>query len=248
MCIRDSITAEDAGRYEALRLWLIESGAVGQNELPVIDGSLTLPEQDGVEVVLEPKASVDNSGNASAAVTAADLNKLLDEALEAEASVLVIAPTGAEQASAISVELPRCTLDNALDETNADLAVRTPLGELSMPNLTLARILSGAGGKDLTVNMARRTISQAEALLNGRADVTEEQMSGASVVEAVSYTHLDVYKRQHLQRQTKISWSRHLLITKPRPTMWSTIAVVKIYRSSQETPFTSVWANTSGRP
>ena len=126
---------------------------------------------------------MDNSGNASAAVTAADLNKLLDEALEAEASVLVIAPTGAEQASAISVELPRCTLDNALDETNADLAVRTPLGELSMPNLTLARILSGAGGKDLTVNMARRTISQAEALLNGRADVTEEQMSGASVVE-----------------------------------------------------------------
>ena len=52
---------------------------------------------------------MDNSGNASAAVTAADLNKLLDEALEAEASVLVIAPTGAEQASAISVELPRCT-------------------------------------------------------------------------------------------------------------------------------------------
>ena len=46
----------------------------------------------------------------------------------------------------------------------------------------------------------------------------------------------------------KISWSRHLSITKPRPTMWSTIAVVKIYRSSQETPFTSVWANTSGRP
>ena len=81
------------------------------------------------------------------------------------------------------MELPRCTLDNALDETNADLAVRTPLGELSMPNLTLARILSGAGGQDLTVNMARRTISQAEALLNGRADVTEEQMSGASVVE-----------------------------------------------------------------
>ena len=37
---------------------------------------------------------MDNSGNASAAVTAADLNKLLDEALEAEASVLVIAPTG----------------------------------------------------------------------------------------------------------------------------------------------------------
>lgn len=125
---REYITAEDAGRYEALRLWLIESGAVGQNELPVIDGSLTLPEQDGVEVVLEPKASVDNSGNASAAVTAADLNKLLDEALEAEASVLVIVPTGAEQASAISVELPRCTLDNALDETNADLAVRTPAG------------------------------------------------------------------------------------------------------------------------
>lgn len=31
--------------------------------------------------------------------------------------------------------------------------------------------------------MARRTISQAEALLNGRADVTEEQMSGVSAVE-----------------------------------------------------------------
>lgn len=177
------ITSEDAERYEALRLWLIETGAVGPNELPIIDGSLVMPELDGVEVVLEPKATVDSTGKAVASVTAAELNTLLEEALEAEATLIVIAPTGAARASSISVELPRRALDGALDETSADLAVRTPLGELSMPNLTLAGILSGAGGQDLTVNMAWRTISQAEALLNGRADVTEEQMSGASAVE-----------------------------------------------------------------
>lgn len=180
---KEYITSEDAERYEALRLWLIEAGAVGPNELPIIDGSLVMPELDGVEVVLEPKATVDSTGKAVASVTAAEFNTLLEEAMEAEATLIVIAPTGAARASSISVELPRRALDGALDETSADLAVRTPLGELSMPNLTLAGILSGAGGQDLTVNMARRTISQAEALLNGRADVTEEQMSGASAVE-----------------------------------------------------------------
>ena len=180
---KEYITSEDAERYEALRLWLIEAGAVGPNELPIIDGSLVMPELDGIEVVLEPKATVDNSGKATASVTAAEFNTILEEAMEAEATLIVIAPSGAERASSISVELPRRALDGALDETSADLAVRTPLGELSMPNLTLAGILSGAGGQDLTVNMAWRTISQAEALLNGRADVTEEQMSGASAVE-----------------------------------------------------------------
>lgn len=126
---KEYITSEDAERYEALRLWLIEAGAVGPNELPIIDGSLVMPELDGVEVVLEPKATVDNSGKATASVTAAEFNTLLEEAMEAEATLIVIAPTGAERASSISVELPRRALDGALDETSADLAVRTPLGE-----------------------------------------------------------------------------------------------------------------------
>ena len=177
------ITSEDAARYEALRLWLIETGAVGANELPIIDGSLALPEQDGIEVVLEPRAAVDSSGNAAASVTTAEFNALLEEAVEAEATLIVIAPTGAERASGISVELPRRALSGVIDETEADLAVRTHLGEAIIPGNTLSNILNKTSGQDLTIHLERSTVSYAESLLGTQADAIGEPLSRASVTE-----------------------------------------------------------------
>ena len=181
---KEYITSEDAERYEALRLWLIETGAVGPNELPIIDGSLVMPELDGIEVVLEPKATVDNSGKATASVTAAEFNALLEEAVEAEATLIVIAPSGAERASSISVELPRRALNGVIDETEADLAVRTHLGEMDIPSSTLANILDGTSGQDLTVHMERLPSANAENLLAGSVeDLTAERLAAASVLE-----------------------------------------------------------------
>ena len=181
---KEYITSEDAERYEALRLWLIETGAVGPNELPIIDGSLVMPELDGIEVVLEPKATVDNSGRATASMTAAEFNTLLEEAVEAEATLIVIAPSGAERASSISVELLRRALNGVIDETEADLAVRTHLGEMDIPSSTLANILDGTSGQDLTVHMERLPSANAENLLAGSVeDLTAERLAAASVLE-----------------------------------------------------------------
>lgn len=181
---KEYITSEDAERYEALRLWLIETGAVGPNELPIIDGSLVMPELDGIEVVLEPKATVDNSGKATASVTATEFNTLLEEAVETEATMIVIAPSGAERASSISVELPRRALSGVIDETEADLAVRTHLGEMDIPSSTLANILDGTSGQDLTVHMEQLPSANAENLLAGSVeDLTAERLAAASVLE-----------------------------------------------------------------
>ena len=177
------ITVEDAEQYGALRLWLIETGAVGPDELPVIEGSLEMPEPDGIEIVLAPKAVVDSKGNATVTVSAAEFNTLLEEAVEVGATRIVIAPTGAEEASSISVELPRRALSGVNDETGADLVLRTHLGELTAPSLTLAKILSGADGQDLTVRMVERPSSRAEPLLNGKADIPAERLEEASVTE-----------------------------------------------------------------
>ena len=180
---KEYITSEDAERYEALRLWLIETGAVGPNELPIIDGSLVMPELDGIEVVLEPKATVDNSGKATASVTAAEFNTLLEEAVETEATMIVIAPSGAERASSISVELPRRALSGVIDETDAGLAVRTHLGETNIPNSTLAKILEEANGQDLTVRMEEHPASEARTLLANKVDIPEDRLEDASVTK-----------------------------------------------------------------
>ena len=181
---KEYITSEDAERYEALRLWLIETGAVGLNELPIIDGSLVMPELDGIEAILEPMAYVDSSGNASAYVTAAEFHTLLEEAVEAGATMIVIAPTGADRASSISVELPRGALGGVIDEAEADLAVRTHLGEMDIPSGALSNILDGTSGQDLTVHMARLPAANAGILLAGSAgSFSTERLEAATVIE-----------------------------------------------------------------
>ena len=177
------ITAEDAERYEALRLWLIETGAVKSDELPVIDGNFVMPELDGIEILLEPKATVDSNGKATATVTSAEFNTLLDEAVEAGATLIVIAPTGADRATDISVELPRRALSGVIDETDAGLAVRTHLGETNIPNSTLAKILEEANGQDLTVRMEEHPASEARTLLANKADIPADRLEDASVTE-----------------------------------------------------------------
>ena len=177
------ITAEDAERYEALRLWLIETGVVKPDELPVIDGNFVMPELDGIEILLEPKATVDSNGKAVATVTSAEFNALLDEAVEASATLIVIAPTGAERATDISVELPRRALSGVIDETDAGLAVRTHLGETNIPNSTLAKILEEANGQDLTVRMEEHPASEARTLLANKADIPADRLEDASVTE-----------------------------------------------------------------
>ncbi|MGN8967869.1 S-layer homology domain-containing protein [Intestinimonas sp. HCP28S3_D6] len=177
------ITAEDAEWYEALRLWLIETGAVKPDELPVIDGNFVMPELDGIEILLEPKATVDSNGKAVATVTSAEFNTLLEEAVEAGATLIVIAPTGAERATDISVELPRRALSGVIDETDAGLAVRTHLGETNIPNSTLAKILEEANGQDLTVRMEEHPASEARTLLANKVDIPEDRLEDASVTK-----------------------------------------------------------------
>ena len=177
------ITAEDAGRYEALRLWLIETGAVKPDELPVIDGNFIMPELDGIEILLEPKATVDSKGNATASVTSTEFAPLLDEAAEAGATLIVIAPAGAEQASSISVKLPCRSLNVVVDETDAELAVRTHLGETNIPNSTLAKILKEANGQDLVIRVEEHPASEARTLLANKADIPADRLEGASVTK-----------------------------------------------------------------
>ncbi len=42
---REYITGKDTSNYEALRQWLVKKGAVKKNELPIIAGSLIMPEE-----------------------------------------------------------------------------------------------------------------------------------------------------------------------------------------------------------
>ena len=70
-----------------------------------------------------------------------------------------------------------------IDESDAGLAVRTHLGETSIPNSTLAKILEGASGQDLTVRMEEHPSSEARTLLANKADIPADRLEDASVTE-----------------------------------------------------------------
>lgn len=177
------ITVADVTKYNAAVEWLESQGITISGGS--ISGSEKPPEElETVETVtLEPTAQVDSDGNASVTVSAADLNTLVEDAKKGEATQILIAPTGAEEASAIAVELAGRSLTGVVSDTDAELAIRTHLGEVTIPNDTLDSILGEAGGQDLTIELSAGTAEQAQALLAEERAVTAQLLEQASVTQ-----------------------------------------------------------------
>ena len=117
--------------------------ADGEDDDVIDDGPVS--PGDGPSIVSSsPRAAVRN-GTASAALSGAEGNKLVDQAVANQSENVVIKPEITGGVTKTEVTLPASAVDRLGRETDAALTVATPAADVILPNAAL-ETLSGAGG------------------------------------------------------------------------------------------------------
>ncbi len=107
-------------------------------------------QDDGQQVIIAPKVTASN-GTAVAIVSTSDMNKAIGEAKADDSDAIVIEPEISGKAAKITVEVPKASLSAMASDTDADLKVVTPEGSVTIPNGTLADLVSQAEGSTITI-------------------------------------------------------------------------------------------------
>lgn len=113
-------------------------------------------------------------GEASAAVNSTEMNKLIEEAVKNEASVIKLSVNGADKADKISLELPKASLSDMAEKTDASLNIITPAGEMNLDRKTMTEIAKAATGSTVIIVFEKKmTTDEQKVLLGESAAVTE---------------------------------------------------------------------------
>lgn len=109
------------------------------------DGSDLWEEQEGSATVLRPEISVDRSGEAKAVLGQEEMEEALQVAWENRSDSIIIDPEISGNASKVSVELPRTSLQDMARQLGADLVLRTDLGTVRIPAAGVAELARESG-------------------------------------------------------------------------------------------------------
>lgn len=101
---------------------------------------------------LAPKVTA-SKGVASVSLEASDINSAITDAKKNESKAIVIAPEITGTARKVSIELPKASLSSVASGTDADLTVKTPVGNVTIPNSVLESVASQASGSNVTVSL-----------------------------------------------------------------------------------------------
>ena len=103
-------------------------------------------------VTLTPNVTA-SGGNAAVSINASDLNDAIGSAEEENSGSIVIVPVITGTATKVTVTLPKTSLSSIAADTDCDLTVETPVGNVTLPNDTLASIVSQASGSTVMVSL-----------------------------------------------------------------------------------------------
>ena len=130
---------------------------------------------------IKPNATVSNGG-ANAAVSSNEFSAALNAAVQNRLGEILVAPVGADRADSLRVDLPVDVLYEAA-RSGVGVTVESGAGIVNIPGGTLSGIARTARSYDLTIDTAAQSSYQGERLLNGRAELTDEQLKNCSVTE-----------------------------------------------------------------
>jgi hypothetical protein len=152
--------------------------------------------------IVTPAAKVSN-GNASASVTLGDLKDAIANAKSNDGAI-VIAPEAAGTVSSMKVNLGKDALSAIGKQTSSDLTIRTPLGNVAIPNAALNSISSQASGSTVTISVetvAKTALSADQQKAVGDASVYDisiisggkniSSFDGDSIKISIPYTLKD---------------------------------------------------------
>lgn len=117
-----------------------------------------------VATEIKPSVSADKTGAASAKITAKEADTALQQAKKDKANVIVIEPQIKGDAAKISVTLPASSAADIAKEKGLSLAVRTPAGNVTIPNSALSSVSLQASGSDLTFTLEKQTEADLKAV------------------------------------------------------------------------------------
>lgn len=147
------ITVAVVSNYNAAIRTLTALGAFTASAAPpTITGSDKAPEDSGGTVTLNPIATA-SGGRASVTLAASDLSGAIGSAKGNGGMTIVIAPKITGTARKVTIDLPKSSLSSIASDTDADLDVQTPVGDVKFPNAALCSIASQAAGNAVTVSL-----------------------------------------------------------------------------------------------
>ena len=113
-------------------------------------------------------------GEASAAVNSTEMNKLIEEAVKNEADAIKLSVTGADKADKISLELPKASLSEIAEKTDASLNIITPAGEMTLDRKTMAEIAKAATGLTVVIVFEKMMTTDEQKVLLGESTAVTE--------------------------------------------------------------------------
>ena len=109
---------------------------------------VAVPNDDNV-VIIKPVATVVN-GSATANVTTKDITAAIKEAKVNGNVAIKITPEGIGSAYKLTLEIPKTSL-NDISKEKLDLKIETPIGNISIPNDALEKLLQQAEGSKIEI-------------------------------------------------------------------------------------------------
>ena len=99
---------------------------------------------------------------ASAKVPAAEIDQLISDALKNKADIIDLNIKGADKADKILVELPKASVQNIADKTDAALNINTALGNVTLDRRAMTEAVKAAAGDEITLILEKKAASDAQ--------------------------------------------------------------------------------------
>ena len=144
--------------------------------LKVADVDPTANMGEEIQPVTQDVTAMVKDGEATSKVTTSDVDKLVDAAVKQSATTIGINVKGADKADKVTVELPKTSVSDILNKTDASLQVTTPLVSVTMDQTALNEAIKAASGSDLTIVLEKQTVAEADKDLLG-SDAAQTKVS-----------------------------------------------------------------------
>lgn len=116
-------------------------------------------------------------GEASSTITSSDINKLIESVTKNEATSIKLNVIGAENADKISLEIPKASLADIADKTDATLNVVTPAGNVILDRKTMKAVVTAGEATTVKIVLEKKKATEEQKTLLGEdAAITEVRL------------------------------------------------------------------------
>ena len=157
-------TSFEGSKPKYVNSWLVardippHKGMIGESQDNAANSRIDNSLLEKNDVVINPPVTA-KDGVAAASVSTADMKKAIEEAKKKGSGAIIIEPRITGNADKTTVTLQKSSLTLMKSDTDADLKIVTPSGNVTIPNAVLSEIVSQASGNEITISIENKVKS-----------------------------------------------------------------------------------------